>query len=353
MKILKYILFIVLIAFIAGSIYIATKDGDYQMERKNTIPGPITLVFNEVKDLKTWNNWFPMNKKEIILSFSEKTVGQGAQMSWKSEDLGNGSIITQEVVPYSAILQRMVLETGIGEADGNMYWKFEEKEDSTVVTWGIKGDLDFKEKLAFLLEDTEIAKKFAPVFEDGLRELEEQITQKMEEYTIHVDGTTQHGGGYYMYSTTATKLNEVYKKASEMTEQVSLYMNKNNISINGNPFIIYNKKNQANGTTIFSAAVPTPSMVVTPSGSPVLNGFLPPQKVVKTTLKGNYKNATEAWETTYRYIYENNLKVDEQGEPFEIFITGPVEEPNPANWVTEIYIPVEEKNPEKDNTNMD
>ena len=63
--------------------------------------------------------------------------------------------------------------------------------------------------------------------------------------------------------------------------------------------------------------------------------------MVKTTLKGHHKNASEAWESTYRYIEENNLMVDQQGQPFEIFITDISEVDNPALWITEIYIPVE------------
>lgn len=348
MKILKYVLFLLLIAFIAGSIYIATKDGNYQMERSNLIHAPLSLVYNEATNLKNWKNWAPWNEENIILSISEDTTGQ-AKLSWKSEALGKGTLTTLETIPYSSMEQKLVKKTSIGEADGIMYWKFDEVENGTKVTWGIKGDLDFKEKLAFFLQDTNLPQLFAPKFEQGLKDLEKIISSKMEEYSVNVDGTTQHGGGYYMYSTTATKINEVYARAAKMIAQVKLYMTKNNISINGSPFIVYNQRNEANGTTIFSAAIPTPSMVVTPSGSQVLNGFLQPQQVVKTTLKGNYKNTTEAWETAYRYIYENNLKVNENGEPFEIFITSPSEEPNPAKWVTEIYIPVEGQQPTETN----
>ena len=81
--------------------------------------------------------------------------------------------------------------------------------------------------------------------------------------------------------------------------------------------------------------------MITPTGSEILTGYLEPQKVVKTTLKGHHKNVSEAWESTYRYIEENNLLVDPDGQPFEIFITDISEVDNPALWVTEIYIPVE------------
>ncbi|HET8854545.1 MAG TPA: GyrI-like domain-containing protein [Salinimicrobium sp.] len=347
MKIIKYFLFLLLIAFIAGSIYIATKDGEFQMERTLVFDAPAGLVYSEVQDLANWNNWSPWNDEDIVVRTAEESTGKGAELTWKSDRLGNGSLETISAIPDASIEQKMITETSIGQAESLMYWNFEEVEEGTKVTWGIKGDLDFKEKLAFFLADKQLPEIFAAEFEQGLEELEEEIKREMEVYSINVDGTTRHGGGYYMYSTTATKINEVYARASEMIEQVSVYMESNNIPVNGNPFIIYNRRNENNGTTIFSAAVPTTSLVITPSGSDVLNGLLPPQRVVKTTLKGNYSNTGEAWETAYRYIERNGLRVDPQGEPFEILITTPAEDPNPAKWVTEIYIPVQDREQEE------
>ncbi|HET8754204.1 MAG TPA: GyrI-like domain-containing protein, partial [Salinimicrobium sp.] len=186
-----------------------------------------------------------------------------------------------------------------------------------------------------------LEEKFREKIDRALGELEEDISEQMEAYSINVDGVTQHGGGFYMYATTATKINEVNERAAKMIDQVRLYMEQNNISINGKPFVVYNQRNQQSGTSIFSAAVPTSSLVVTPGGSPVLNGYLPPQRVVKTTLRGNYKNAPEAWEATYQYINKNGMNIAPEGQPFEVFITDPEEVQNPAKWVTEIYIPVE------------
>lgn len=342
MKIIKYLLFLFLIVFIAGSIYIATKDGEFQMERTEIIDAPISLVYKEVQNFGNWEKWAPWKDEDIITEIPEEAAPVDQQtFSWKSDEIGNGSLSNISVVPNSSIEQKMLIETTLGTAESIMYWNFEETEEGTKLTWGIKGDLDFKEKLAFLLQNNSLPETFEPYFETGLEDLEEEVIQKMQEYSINVDGVTKHGGGYYMYSTTATKINEVYQRASEMIEQVNIYMESNDIPENGNPFIIYNQRNENNGTTIFSAAIPTTSLVITPSGSQVLNGLLPPQQVVKTTLKGNYSNATEAWENAYRYIQRNDLKVDPQGEPFEVLVVTPEEEANPAEWVTEIYIPVE------------
>ncbi len=198
-----------------------------------------------------------------------------------------------------------------------------------------------REKLAFTIQDNDLAEVFLPVFEQSVENLEQNVIRKMEAYSVNVDGVTQHGGGYYMYTTTAARIGEVNTRAASMIEQVRIYMNENNISISGKPLIIYNQRDDRSGTVIFSTGVPTPSQVITPAGSEILNGYLEPQKVVKTTLKGHHKNVSEAWERTYRYIEENGLIVNAQGQPFEVLITDPAEVDNPALWVTEIYVPVE------------
>lgn len=342
MKIFKYFFFLLLIAFIAGSIYIATKEGDYHFEESRMIEAPATLLYNEVHDFKTWQNWSAWtNAEDMKITATERTKGEGSGISWKSDDLNDGSLVTESSIPNRSIEQKMLLNTSVTDIKSNVYWNFEPSENGTMVTWGMKGDLNFKEKLALSLQNRDLQEIFGSKFRQGLEKLEENTRHKMEEYSINVDGTTQHGGGYYMYTTTSSKMDEVHDKAAEMVQQVSRYMKSNNISISGKPFILYNQRNEQTGTSIFSAAVPTSSQVITPSGSPVLNGFLPAQKAVKTTLKGNYKNTPEAWKKAYRYIEENELTINTKGEPVEIFINLPAEEQNPALWITEIFIPVE------------
>lgn len=342
MKIFKYLLFLFLIAFIAGSIYVATKDGEFTTESSRVINAPAPMLFREVADLSNWKTWNAWSEIEgMNMDVSAETMGENAFLNWQAEEIRDGQIQTLSVIPYSKIEQQLVVQTIVGEAEGRIIWTFEPEGEQTRVSWILEGEQNFKDKLAYTLQDNDLADVFHPVFEQSLENLEQNVTRKMEAYSINVDGVTQHGGGYYMFTTTASRMGEVSSKAASMIEQINIYMDQNNISISGQPLIIYNQRDDSNGTTIFSAGVPTPSQVITPSGSEILNAYLEPQKVVKTTLRGHHKNVSEAWETTYRYIEEYDLIVDSEGQPFEIFITDPTEVENPALWVTEIYIPVE------------
>jgi effector-binding domain-containing protein len=342
MKILKYLFFLLLIVIIAGSIYIATKDGDYQVEETKVITAPVEMVFQEVNELKNWENWEPWSAEanDMIIEYGAKTSGDSATYSWKSESAGDGEIKTITAKPYSEIEQEITFKTSFGESTSDVYWEFKEIENGTEVTWGIKGHQSFMEKLAFTFQEQSISEMMRPKFQKGLNNMESVILNKMDKYTINVDGVIQHGGGYYMYTTTASKISQVDEKMAPMFTEVSTYMDENGIEKNGNPFVLYNDWNETSGTAIFSAGIFTSSEVITPAESEILNGFIPNQKVLKTTLKGDYKNLKEAWDTAYNYIAENDLEVIEDAQNFEVHLTSPDQVANPAKWITHLYIPV-------------
>lgn len=342
MKILKYLFFLLLIIIIAGSIYIATKEGDYQMEETRVITAPVEMVFTEVNEFQNWENWDPWSAEadDIIIEYGPKTSGDSASYSWKSESTGDGEIRTISAKPYSQIEQEMSFDTQFGESSSEVYWEFNEIENGTEVIWGIKGHQSFMEKLALTFQDKSITQMMRPQFQKGLNNMESVVLNKMDKYTINVDGVIQHGGGYYMYTTTASKISQVDEKMAPMFAEVSTYMDENSIEKNGNPFVLYNEWNETSGTAIFSAGIFTPSEVITPAESEILTGFLPNQKVLKTTLKGDYKNLKEAWDTAYNYIEANDLEIAEDAKNFEVHLTSPDQVANPAKWITHLYIPI-------------
>lgn len=346
MKILKYLFFLLLIVIIAGSIYIATKEGDYHIEETTIIEAPVSVVFNEINDYKNWENWasWITNEENTITNYPESSRGEGAEFNWRGEEMGEGKIRTTKTIPDSGIEQVAIYNPSFAETESEIYWNFEEVEEGTRVTWGVRGNQSFREKLAFAFRDNSFQEFLRPKISESLQNLSEEISDKMSVYSINVAGETRHGGGFYMYTTTASKISQIPERMEQMFTMVLNYMENNNISKQGDPFILYNDWDEQNNTAIYSAAYFTPSLVITPEDSNVLNGMMPVQRVVKTTLTGDYKNLPEAWDRAHQYIEENDLQVDEGSKPFEVYRTYEEDVPNPANWVTEIYIPV--KDPE-------
>ncbi len=340
MKILKYLLLLVLIVVIGGAIYLATLDGKYDVNRSAVIKAPVEVVFNKVNDFKTWQSWSPWLWKDpnTKLTFGDVTSGDGASYSWDSEnkDVGAGSMETVESKVNESIDQKIKF-TKPWESESDIYWAFKPAEGGgTEVTWGMKGEMPFMMRYMASKMDQYVGQDY----ESGLDKLDSVIQLDLKKYSVVVNGETTHGGGYYLYNTTSCKIEELADKMSEMMPKVGAYVQKNNIKMAGMPFTLYHKYDEENNAVIFSCAVPVTDRVITEAASGLQTGMLKPFKAIKTTLKGDYDNLKEAWETGYKYLADNNLEQIAGSAAMEVYKNDPMTKPNPADWETEIYIPV-------------
>ncbi|GHC55446.1 SRPBCC family protein [Ulvibacter litoralis] len=346
MKILKYLLFLILIVVIGGAIYFGTKDGSFDVAESKMINAPAEVVYNNVKDYKNWQEWGPWAKLDpnTKVTYAEKTEGEGAAYSWSSDHMqvGKGAMETVKVIPNKEIDQKITFNTPIGDSKSDVYWRFDTSETPgiTKVTWGMKGEQSFMEKVFMAFQKDDMETGISKMFQEGLTNLEAVVTEEMKKFTVNVDGITTYNGGYYMFNTTASKLNEVGEKMGSMLGQISGYMEENNLTMAGMPFTIYNQIDEANGTVIFSACIPVAEKIITPQGSPVLCGAMEPVTALKTTLKGNYDNLPQAYAKAKEYMATNNLIAHPTAKMFEVYSTDPGLVPNPADWVTEIYMPI-------------
>lgn len=340
MKILKYLLFLILIIIIGSAIYFGTKDGTYDIQDSMVIAAPPEVVFNKVNDYKNWETWGPWKKEDpsITYTYAEKTSGEGASYSWDGEM--SGSMTTTKVIPNKEIQQDLTLDTPGGERNSKVYWTFEEVDGGTKVTWGMKGEHTLIDKAYYSISDFDFDAAIHQMNQQGLEGIAREVEADMKAYSINVDGVTQYGGGYYMYTTSVAKQSEIGEKMKPMMDVVLGFITQNNLNMAGNPFTIYNEMDNTTNTVIFSTGIPVREQVITPEGSPVVCGYMEPVSAVKISLKGNYEHLSEAYTTGRQYISKNGLLMDPNGKMFEVYVTNPVEVPNPADWLTEVYIPI-------------
>lgn len=338
MKTLKYLLFLILIGIIGISIYVAVQPNSFEVSRTRTIKAPPSVIYENVIDFKNWKAWSAWIEKDptIKLSYPEQTKGVGSSYSWEDKD-GIGVMETIETMPNESIKQQMQF-ADFPASDVN--WDFKPNEDgSTNVTWTISGkDLPFGFK-AFATFSGGMEKQIGPDFERGLEKLDSIIIASMKIYSIKVNGITDHSGGFYIYNTASCKIDQLETKMKEMLPRIHSYALKNNIKMAGAPFVYYHKWDEENNAVMFSCCIPTTTRVIT-TESDILTGQITPFKAVMTTLKGDYINLKEAWESTMEYIPKNNLTLNENGPMLETYITDPMNTPNPANWITQIFVAI-------------
>lgn len=331
----------VLLIIIGSAIYFGTKDGNYNIEDSAIIAAPAEVVFEKVNNLKTWNEWleFKHVNSERKFSTAEKSTGEGATLSWEGKK--QGSVTTTKVLPYTEIVQKITFEAPMGNRNAEVFWNFESLGDSTKVSVRTVGKHSLTDKVYFSVKKSDFPEKVHDLQRESLKRLSNTVITDMQKFAVNVDGVTQYGGGYYMYTTSVAKAEEVLDKSKSMIEMVQGFITRNHLNASGSPFILYNEIDSGNNTVIFSTGLPIREKVITPEGSPVVCGFMEPVSAVKVTLKGNYLNIPEAYKKGIAYLESEQLQIDRSRKYFEIFATDPSVEPNPANWVTELYIPIQ------------
>ncbi|MDG1728544.1 MAG: GyrI-like domain-containing protein [Algibacter sp.] len=338
MKALKYILFLLLIAIIGLAIYIAIQPNEFEVSRTRTIKAPAAVVYDNVIDFKNWEAWsaWVEANPDMKILLSEQTKGIDGSYSWEDKD-GIGTMKTIDATPNKSIKQEMQFADF---PSSDVIWNFKPNKDgSTDATWTISGnDLPFGFK-AFSTFMGGMEKQIAPYYERSLEKLDSIVQESMKVYTINIGGVTEYGGGFYMYKTTSATSANISQIIGKQFGEIMSYMSQNQVKSHGMPFTIYNEMNNDNGSVIMSNAIPVRDKVIVDRTSEVLCGYIPKTKVLKTTLKGNYSNLPNAWEATMAYLANNGLEQSAL-KPFEIYTNDPGNNPNPADWITEIYIPI-------------
>lgn len=311
MKFLKYLLFLLLIAVIGMSIYVAVQPNSFQVKESILIKAPKQVIFKAVSD----------------------TTSIDLSGFWKATE----TLKTNSNIPSDSIQQTF---TSPRIKNSQLAWSFESDADgSTKVSRTLIAErLSFftKAKVAlFGNEEDEISTQF----KEDLKNLESRVIKSMEVYTIDVKGVTQYGGGFYMYKTTSSTGNNKRNATAEQLQEIMSFMNTHNITSSGMPFTIYIEMNMENGNVIMSNAIPVSEKINVAEESAVLSGYMERTDAVKVILHGDYKNQKEAWAKARKYLKDNNLEASEMS-PFEVYINDVANIPNPADWVTEIYIPI-------------
>lgn len=340
MKFLKYIVFLLLILLIFLSIYIALQPSEFSVTRTRNIQAPAAVIYDNVKDFKNWEAWssWVEEKPDTKITLPEKTEGVGSYYTWEEDDDGVGTMKTIAAVANKSLSQEMQF----GDfPKSDVAWDLKPNDDGTTeVTWNIAGkDLPFKFK-AFSALMGGMEKQIGPHFERGLELLDSIVVNSMKAFDVKVDGITEYGGGFYMYKTTAATPENISQVMGKQYGEILSFMAQNNIKQTAMPFTIYDNPD-ANGNVVMSNAIPVLNRVPAKRGSDVLCGYIPKTKALKTILKGNYTNLGAAWEKAMTHLAENNL-TQSNIKPFEIYQSDPGNVPNPANWITEIYIPIKE-----------
>lgn len=295
------------------AIYVAVQPNDFEVTETATITAPKAVVFDVISD-STDVDWSSFWKESETLQNTESNANDSITQIFTSKRIKKSEL----------------------------KWRFVSNEDgSTTVTRTLDADkLSFLTKAKFaLFGDHE--EELSQQFKTDLENINKKVAKSMATYSINIDGIKEYGGGFYIYKTTSSTGSNKSTAMKNQHDDIKAFMNAHNITASGMPFTIYIERNPENGSVIMTNAIPVSERVIIAEDSNILSGFMERTKAVKVTLKGNYTNLSEAWATADKYLQDQDMEASEM-DPFEVYKNDPVNLPNPADWLTEIYIPIKE-----------
>lgn len=339
-KAIKYVFILLLVTIIAGAIYFSLQDGSYNVTRKASIEAPRSLIYEQMANFKNWNNWNAHTQDDQVqIVYGDQTAGVDATYIF-TDEYGEGTITIAQLDPDRSILMDFVYKHSLGTSTASITYELVQTELGTNVTMNIVGDRALADKFFEAITGNNLEADLGLMYEESLENLDQYLEEQMDQHTINPDGFIDYSGGYYLYISSSSQMDNLPVLQSQIIQKIRSYMTTNNIDSYGAPMVIYEKIDDDLNNVIFSAGIPVRDRVITATNSTILCGFQEPSQSVKVTLKGAYKYLPDAWQIAQGFITVNGLDRSEQ-PPFEIYKTNSYKEPNPANYITEVYFPVQ------------
>ncbi|MBL6447852.1 GyrI-like domain-containing protein [Fulvivirga sp. 29W222] len=342
MKALKVIGVLMGILILIGIILYLSGPDKYYLERSIVINESPAAIYNELNSYKNFNKWSPWFTKDpnTKYNYDGPETGIGTKMSWVSEhkEVGSGSMWIVENEENKMVNSRMAFGDYPGEPNARLI--IEDVGDGTSkVTWTYEEELHGIAPVFGIFFDLETM--LGPDYEQGLSSLKTYIESKPTETedimvsVVDVKPVTYIG---LEASLAPSNMEAISSTMGTLYEQLMQEAETSSLKMSGAPLAVYKSFDENNMVIICGLPVPKGTIIEHES---ITIGETPGGKAVKATHKGNYDKLHLAHEKVSKYIKNKDLKI--AGYPYEVYITDPEKVSDTAQWITEVYYPLEEK----------
>ena len=341
LKKIKYFFLLILVIGVAIGGYLISLDSEFKVVRSRQIDAPANLVYQQIANLKNWDKWAPWKDKDSLIKFefSESTGKEGDYFRFTDADGNRQKLTNLTLSPDSLIVQSL----SSNETTQEYKWQIKPNDKGVSVSWTVSGELPLTQRF-FAKQMDEL---MGPAMVRGLELIDRSVHKDMNKHETTILKPVDLSATYYLYKSASCKMDSLGKYLDKLLPDVIIYAVKNQIETNGKPFVIYNKRDKANNSVIFSAAIPTKEKV-TVNDAGILTGQTPGGHYLKVKYQGDYKYLGDAWDKAYQYIESNDpYIIDTTRDPFEVYAVGHTKSLNPADWITYLYIPVIEVLPKE------
>ena len=330
MKTLKRIIIwlLVIIVLLVGVAYLLP--GSYKVERSTLIKADRGMVFNMVCDFDNMELWTPwsLDMDTTVVFENIGSCEVGAVHKWDGEEMGKGKMMITELISGEKIVWELGFEGYSQKMLAGM--TFEPEGDEWLVTWTASGDLGYNPIYRYygLMIDSDLGLDY----ENGLENLK-TLCEGLPDYPgIEVTTIASMPALSVKDSVKATDIGvflETY------FPQLYMYTIRQGGTPTGHPYAVYYSWDPE-GLILMEAGIPLTEAL---EGEGVMMATKTPGgKVVKAVYYGPYEETAKVYNALEQYM--NVLKIEKAGPPWEVYVTDPMQEPDPAKRETIIYFPV-------------
>ncbi len=337
MKILKYLFFLVVLALIGFSVFIATQKSNFKITNSTYIKLPRNVVYSYVNDYRNWEHWAAWKEDDLSLKFNyaEKTIGKGASYYWSGRK-GSGKLTTTDIVENKKIAINV-------DNNGDIFKDiiaFKDTLSGTKITWQSEGNVNFFTKISAIFSGG-VNKHFNEMFNRSLNNLNAVLTYESNNFSVKVNGMVTIPARFFVKSTYVCKLSETQSNINKGVSKIKFFFKNNNVKMNGKPFVI--KEFQNADTTRFSVYGPLKEQIFVSEGSDLTTGFMEEFTALKVTLKGDYSHIPAARTKAISEFNNQQLRPSATILPMEVYFTTVEERKEQSKWITFIQIPIYKK----------
>jgi effector-binding domain-containing protein len=340
MKILKKILVGIVILLVIVEITSLFLPKTVYVERSLVMNAPSGVIFKEintVKDWQKWSAWFRLDPKMQMTYFGPES-GSGAGYSWKSDNknVGEGKM-TITASGVDSILTSMDFGS---HGSPTAVFKFSKEGAATRVVWRMKMELGMNPiaKIFSLFMD----KMVGPDFDKGLHNLDSLSLLEAKTMASSPDSkkyevqTTTVEPVQVMTVRKTCSLDSIGPYLGAMYGEIKAALSKQGITQSGPVFAIYHVYEPPQNID-FEAGIPCSKKGK--SEGNVTAKELPKTNALLVDYYGPYDEGMKAaHDQIHEYIRTNGKEMS--GPPWEVYVTDPMVEKDPAKLLTKIYYPV-------------
>ncbi|MCD4684277.1 MAG: GyrI-like domain-containing protein [Bacteroidales bacterium] len=304
------------------------------VERSAVLKAQPEVIWDQVNCLGNWEKWDVWHQDtNLVGTYEGQECGEGAKNIWNYKDREEGGSQTIVKVRKYEYIKTLLDFQEMGTADAEMM--LEKVEEGTKVTWNLRSDSPYP--LMRWVHTLMVAPNVKKSYDEGLvnlNELTKDMKLEQPKYTTGEVTEKEVTSFNALVIRTKCTMEEMGDKMGQVFGALMAYTGKIGIQMAGPPFSIWYEYESE--VFEFDSGIPVPGKIVGEGDIKSLETYA--GKVIHATHTGSYESTQYSWGALQEFITDNGLELN--GDPWEVYITDPMSQPDQTKWVTELYWPV-------------